>query len=152
MPDYIALRDAIDSDPAHDARTDAEVATSLNEPIAAPPGAVTPGQFLRWLAGGGRYEKLTRAVTFDGADEATNAAVRSLARAAMRIFDLQEPLPLDDPEIGGMIAALVGAGVFTEDDRDALTARAAPAEASSRAIRSFGLPVTEHDVAHARNL
>ena len=121
--DYRALADEIEADPlgrGYAGMTDAEVADSLSTgDIMAQRDIPLPTVYLWGVATSGLSD--VRAA----AESHASAAVRGLCAAALGMLALPSAtvLSVTNPEVSGMLGALVATGVLTADKRDNLLAR-----------------------------
>ncbi len=147
MPDYLALQAEL-AKPDLATLSDSAAATKLNtdvvelDPVPVPVADVESMTFRR-----GVMANLYAGV------ESTSPQARAACQTALALFHgrLTE-VNMSDLAVSTLLDGLIGAGVMTAEDRDALVALADRSTTRAEAIPGWGLPVSEFDVAHARSL
>lgn len=152
MPDYTALKSAIDADPAFVGVSDADVATALN-------AATTAVRVSRTITKVSIY----KAVGF-AAGLLLVGGLKQMAASADAATSLQGSELLDLIRVDGagidigldesraVIDQLAAGGLMTADTATAIKAIGEAATTRAIQIVGWGIPVSEHDIAAARNL
>lgn len=144
MADYPALKAALDA-PDLAGLADADAAAALNAPVAGPPRRVPIAEVERIALQRGRTVPIRRAA------ESPEHPARDAAQAALDLLAARsDDVDATAPAFAAVLDALVAAGLVSGQDRADILALASTT--TSRALASFGLPVTAADVAHARSL
>ncbi len=125
---------------------DNRIAEALNAPAYDVPAQITRSGLLAWAGAFGVLATLTDAA------EDRQSPVRSQAMAALRLLDLPDAdassIDMGDTMVAQMFAALVGAGVISEQAALALNT-ALPTKRVSRAEIVLGHLVSDADIARA---
>ena len=142
MPDYAALAAEL-AKPAYAGKTDAEATALLNAPIVEATGERVAVSEIQRVA----FDR-NKLLGILQAAQAGNAA----ANAAAYLFSSArfESVDIANPTFTATVAALKTAGLL--DDGDVAAVQALATRSTSIAIRTFGVPVSAADVAHARSL
>ena len=118
-PNCKKIKDKLDSDATLAAKSDSEVASDLNAATIDVVGAVSQTDLLVWMAAGDKLKNVKAAA----AD--SNNAVYAPCNIALILIEPSAPeLDLSKADRVALVDALVAAGIFTADDKTALTALA----------------------------
>jgi hypothetical protein len=145
-PNYTALRSWLDHPDRVDLPDIAAAEAYTAETVTVREPRLTRMAVRNWGARSGARAAIRRATTAD------NPTIASIALAVEDFMAGGDYLDMDDPNNQAMLGALVQGGVLTASQRDsflALTERTVPLYSQPG---EFGVPATEHDIAHARSL
>lgn len=149
--DYDALAAELADDPAglgYSEMDDSAAAAAMTVESQAVTRGVPMTDVLRWAVSSGALLAVQTAAAGQGAG--TNATARTLATGALMMINLGAgtDLGIDDPEVAGMLTAMVQTGVLTAGQRDALVVRGARLVSRAGVLGLGG--VTPGDVERAR--
>lgn len=124
--DYVALAAELTDDPAgigYAGMDDTGAAAAINAPSQTVTRGVPMTDVLRWAVSSGALLAVQTAAAGQGAG--TDATARTLATGALMMIQLGAgtELGIDDPEVAGMLSAMVAKGVISGAQRDALLTR-----------------------------
>lgn len=142
MPSYAALRTEL-AKPAYAGLSDQAAADLLNAPIVEPTGQRVPISEIQRVA----FDRSKLLGILQAAQAGNTAAISAQYLFSSAKFD---SVDISNPTFAATVAALKTAGLL--DDGDIAAVQALATYTTSVAIRTFGVPVSAADVAHARSL